>query len=70
MATTLIVLAHPEPCSFNGARAASDVGEFGVCRLFVEDSQEFHASAAEELALLPERSAIAEMMAELRCDAR
>lgn len=45
------------------ATGASDVGSLGVCPPVVEYSREFQARAADELALLPERSAIAEMLA-------
>ncbi len=44
------------------AVGASDVGSLGACPPVVEYSPEFQARAAEELALLPEESAIAEML--------
>ena len=43
---------------------ASDLGGLGACSPVVEYSREFQARAAEELALLPEGSAIAEMLAD------
>ena len=46
------------------ATDASDVGSPGACPSVVEYSPEFHALAAEELAVLPEGSAIVEMMAD------
>lgn len=46
------------------ATGASDVGSLGACPPVVEYSPEFQAQVAEELALLPENSAIAEMMAD------
>lgn len=46
------------------ATGGSDGGEFGACPPVVEYSREFQVRAAEELALLPEGSAIAEMLAD------
>jgi len=43
------------------ATGASNVGSLGACPPVVAYSREFQARAAEELALLPEGSAIAEM---------
>jgi hypothetical protein len=43
---------------------ASDVGHLGPCPPVVGYSREFQARAVEELALLPEGSAIEEMPAE------
>jgi hypothetical protein len=44
------------------ATDGSDGRELGVCPPVVEYSREFQAQAAEELALLPEGSAIEEML--------
>ncbi len=46
------------------ATGASDVGVLGACPPVVEYSPEFQAQAAEELTLLPEGSALAEMLAD------
>ncbi|MAS43304.1 MAG: hypothetical protein CML46_00695 [Rhodobacteraceae bacterium] len=46
------------------AKVVSDSRVATVCRPVVEYSREFQARAAEELALLPERSVIAEMLAD------
>ncbi|WP_369597066.1 hypothetical protein [Oceanicola sp. 22II-s10i] len=46
------------------ATGASDVGGLGACPPVIEYSLEFQARAAEELAMLPEGSAIAEMLAD------
>ena len=46
------------------AKASSEAIGMGVCLPVVEYSGEFQARAAEELALLPEGSAIVEMMGE------
>jgi len=46
------------------ATDASDVGSLGACPPVVEYSPEFQARGAEELALLPEGSAIAEMLSD------
>ena len=46
------------------ATAGSDTGGVAACPPVVEYSREFQARAAEELALLPERSAVVEMMAD------
>lgn len=43
---------------------ASDVGHLGQCPPVVEYSSEFQAGAAEELTLLPEGSAVAEMLSD------
>lgn len=43
---------------------ATDVGSFGACPPVVECSRAFQAWAVEELALLPEESAIAEVLAD------
>lgn len=42
----------------------SDLGGLRACPPVVEYSREFQARAAEQLALLPERSAIAEMLSD------
>ena len=44
------------------ATGASDVGSFGACPPVVECNPDFQARAAEEVALLPEESAIEEML--------
>jgi hypothetical protein len=41
---------------------ASDVGGHHACPAVVEYSKEFRARAAEELALLPEDSAVADIL--------
>ena len=46
------------------ATGASDGGGLGACPPVVEYSREFQARAVEELVLLPEGSAIAEMLAD------
>ena len=46
------------------ATVGSDGGGLGACPPVVEYSREFQARAAEELALLPEGSAIEEMLAD------
>jgi len=46
------------------ATGASDLTGLGVCPPVVEYSREFQAQAAEELTLLPQGSAIAEMLAD------
>ena len=46
------------------ATGASDGGAPGACPPVVEYSREFQAQAADELALLPENSAIAEMLSD------
>jgi hypothetical protein len=46
------------------ATGGSDGGALRVCPPVVAYSREFQARAAEELALLPEGSAIAEMLAD------
>jgi len=45
-------------CATDGSKA----GRLAACPPVVEHSREFQARAAEELALLPERSAIEEML--------
>ena len=46
------------------ATVGFDGGEFGACPPVVEYSRKFQAQAVEELALLPEGSAVAEMLAD------
>lgn len=46
------------------ATDASDIGNSGACPPVVEYSREFQARAAEELVLLPEGSAIVEMLSD------
>jgi hypothetical protein len=46
------------------ATVSSDVGGQGTCPPVVEYRREFQARAAEELALLPEGSTVAEMLAD------
>jgi hypothetical protein len=46
------------------ATGGSDVGGLGACPPVVQYSREFQARAAEELALLPKDSAVAEMLAD------
>ena len=55
------------------ATVSSDGGSFGACPPVVEYSREFQAQAAEEMGLLPENSAVADMMADyavMRAQAR
>jgi methylthioribose-1-phosphate isomerase len=44
------------------AAGGSETGGFGTCVPVVEYSREFQVRAAEELELLPEQSAVAEML--------
>lgn len=46
------------------ATGGTDLSVVGVCPPVVEYSREFQALAADELAMLPKDSAIAEMMAD------
>ena len=46
------------------ATGASDLTGLGVCPPVVEYSREFQARAAEELAMLPDGSAVVEMMSD------
>ena len=46
------------------ATVGSDLGGLGACPPVVEYSREFQARAAEQLALLPERSAVEEMLSD------
>jgi hypothetical protein len=46
------------------ATVSSETGGFGACPPVVEYGREFQARAAEELRLLPEESAIAEMLSD------
>ena len=55
------------------ATVGSDGGRLGVCPLVVQYSREFQERAAAELVMLPEESAIVEMMADyavMRAQAR
>ena len=46
------------------ATDASDVGSLGACPPVVQHSREFQVRAAEELVLLPEGSAIGQMLSD------
>lgn len=46
------------------ATGASDVRSYGTCPPVVEYTREFQVQAAEELVLLPEGSAVAEMLSD------
>lgn len=58
----LAVLAISMSLLSGCATGASDVGGQGACPPVVEYSREFQARAAEELALLPEASAVQDML--------
>ena len=58
----LAVLATATSLLTGCATVGSEGGESGACPPVVEYSRKFHARAAEELALLPEGSAIADML--------
>jgi len=60
----LAVLAITTSLLTGCATVGLDGGEFGACPPVVEYSRKFQARAAEELALLPERSAVAEMLSD------
>ncbi|EIE50337.1 hypothetical protein AL036_17770 [Salipiger aestuarii] len=60
----LAVLAIETSLLTGCATGASDGGGPGACPPVVEYSREFQAQAADELALLPENSAIAEMLSD------
>lgn len=60
----LAVLAIATSLLSGCATVGSDGGSLGACPPVVEYSREFQARAAEELDLLPEGSAIAEMMSD------
>lgn len=60
LAALAIVTSLLSGCATDG----SDIGSSGSCPPVVAYSQEFQAQAAEELALLPEESVIAEMLAD------
>ncbi|ROU03889.1 hypothetical protein EAT49_00300 [Histidinibacterium lentulum] len=60
----LAVLAIVTSLLSGCATVGSEGGALGACPAVVEYSREFQARAADELALLPERSAIAEMLAD------
>ena len=59
-----VVLAIATSLLTGCATVGSDGGALRACPPVVAYSREFQAQAAEELALLPENSAIAEMMAD------
>ena len=60
----LAVLAIATSLLSGCATVSSDGGRLGACPPVVEYSREFQARAAEELALLPEGSAVVEMLAD------
>ena len=60
----LAVLAIATSLLSGCATVRSEDGRLATCPPVVEYSREFQAQAAEDLALLPEGSAIAEMLAD------
>jgi hypothetical protein len=60
----LVVLAIATSSLSGCAMVGSDRRAVGTCPPVVEYSQEFQARAAEELALLPEGSAILDLLAD------
>jgi hypothetical protein len=60
----LAVLAITTSLLSGCVTVGSDAGRLGACPPVVEYSREFQARAAKELALLPEGSAIAEMLSD------
>ena len=60
----LAVLANATNLLSGCATAGSDGSGTGACPPVVAYSREFQARAAEELAVLPEHSAIAEMLSD------
>jgi uncharacterized protein YceK len=60
----LAVLAITTSLLNGCATVSSDLGGHGACPPVVEYSRELQSQAAAELALLPEGSAIAEMLAD------
>ena len=60
----LAVLAIATSLLSGCATVGSETGSFGACPPVVEYDREFQVRAADELALLPEGSAIAEMLAD------
>ena len=60
----LAVLAIATSLLSGCATVGSEDGRLATCPPVVEYSREFQARAAEELALLPEGSAIAEMLSD------
>ena len=60
----LAVLAITTSLLSGCATVGSETGGFGTCAPVVEYSREFQARAAEELALLPEGSATAQILAD------
>ena len=59
-----VVLAIATSLLTGCATGASDVGSLGTCPPVVEYSREFQAQAGEEMALLPEGSAVVEMLSD------
>lgn len=60
----LVVLAVVTSLLSGCATVRSEDGRLATCPPVVEYGREFQARAAEELALLPERSATAQMLAD------
>ena len=60
----LAVLAIATSLLGGCATVGSETGGTGTCAPVIEYSREFQARAAEELALLPEGSAVAEMLSD------
>ena len=60
----LAVLAIATSLLGGCATVGSETGGSGTCAPVVEYSREFQARAAEELGILPERSAVAEMLSD------
>ena len=60
----LAVLAIATSLLGGCATVGSETGGSGACAPVIEYSREFQARAAEELALLPEGSAVAEMLSD------
>lgn len=58
----LAVLAIATSLLSGCATVGSETGAFGTCAPVIEYSREFQARAAEEMALAPKVSAIAEML--------
>ncbi|MCK9553950.1 hypothetical protein [Aquamicrobium sp.] len=60
----LAVLATATSLLTGCATVGSDADRLGACPPVVEYSREFQARAAEELALLPENSVLADMLSD------
>ncbi len=60
----LAVLAIATSLLGGCATVGSETGGSGACAPVIEYSREFQARAAEELGILPERSAVAEMLSD------